>query len=104
MKTRFELHDVLCEDLGSGNCYFSPPSNIQMRYPCIIYEYGGIVTKHADDGRYINHRRYTITVIDECPDSRIPGRLFMDKRLKYLSEDRVFVSDGLYHFVYTLYI
>lgn len=104
MRTRDELHEILCEDLGSRNCYFSPPSNIRMKYPCIIYHYEGIVTQHADDLRYLNRRRYSIIVVDECPDSCIPGRLFMDGRLKYLSQDRSpYVTDGLNHFPFTLY-
>ncbi len=103
MRTRSELHEILCEDLGSRNCYFSPPSNIRMKYPCIIYEQDGSKTNHADDIRYLNRKKYTITVIDECPESHISEVLYLDKRLKYLSEDPSFVSDGMNHFVFTLY-
>lgn len=103
MKTRYELHEILCEDLGSDNCYFTPPSNIHMQYPCIVYHYEGIKTYYADNKRYMNMRSYSITVIDEDPDSEIPNRLFMDDRLKYLESDSVFVADGLYHFPYALY-
>lgn len=103
MRTRIDLHEILCEDLGSRNCYFSPPSNIKMKYPCVVYEYDGVVTRHADDIRYLNKRKYSITVIDECPDSNIPKKLFMDGRLKYLREDRSYIADGMNHFVFTLY-
>lgn len=103
MRTRTELHEILCEDLGNRNCYFSPPSNIRMKYPCIVYECEGLSTKHADDIRYLNRKRYSVTVIDGCPDSCIPNTLYSDKRLKYLSEDRVYVADGLNHFSFTLY-
>lgn len=74
-----------------------------MRYPCIVYHDEGLRTLHADDIRYFNKVRYTLTVIDEVEDSQIPGILIEDKRLKYLSMDRSFVSDGMYHFVFTLY-
>lgn len=103
MRTRCELHDILCENLGEDQCYFSPPSNIRMQYPCIVYSYNGMITRHADNKRYLNLRSYALTIIDEDPDSPIPGRLFSDCRLKYLSEDSIFVADGLYHFAYTLY-
>lgn len=103
MRTRYDLHTILCEVLGSDQCYFSPPSNIRMMYPCIIYHYDGMQVFHADNKRYLNMRVYSITVIDEDPDSAIPGRLFMDDRLKYLDADSVFVADGLYHFPHTLY-
>lgn len=74
-----------------------------MQYPCIVYNYDGMLTRHADDKRYLNHKRYSLTIIDEDPDSLIPERLFSDCRLKYLSEDTIYVADGLYHFAYTLY-
>lgn len=103
MKTRDELHTILCDILGSNHCYFSPPSNIRMQYPCIIYEPDGILTRHADDKRYFNKRRYTVTVIDECADSPIISRLFFRDEFLYLSHDRTFISGSMYHYVYTLY-
>lgn len=103
MKTRKELHQILCEDLGSKHCYYSPPSNINMVYPCIVYGMDGSTTRHADDIRYFNRQRYHLTVITEDEDSKIPGILFMDKRLPYLNEDSPFVADGMYHFPYELY-
>lgn len=103
MKMRTELHEILCEDLGSRNCYFSPPSNIRMKYPCIVYSCDGTLTRHADDIRYLKRRRYSITVIDQRPDSDIPRVLYEDDRLKYLSEDRVYVADGMNHYTFTVY-
>lgn len=103
MKTREELHQILCEDLGSEYCYFSPPSNVNIVYPCIVYEMDGSTTLHADNKRYFHRKRYKLTVIDECEDSKIPGILFMDERLVYLEEERQYIADGLYHFSYTLY-
>lgn len=101
MRTRLELHEILCEILGSDQCYFSPPGD--MLYPCIVYHYEGIQTYYADNKRYLNSRVYSVTVIDEDPDSEIPNRLFKDERLKYLDAGSVFVADGLYHFPYKLH-
>lgn len=99
---REKLHEVLCDILGSRNCYFTPPSNIRMVYPCIIYSAEGDNTTYADDIRYLHRSMFTLTVIDEDPDSKIPERLFCSD-LKYLSHDRTYVADGLYHFVFTIY-
>lgn len=103
---RKALHDVLCEVLGTSpsaendRCYFCPPASIQLEYPCMIYNYSNNISDFADNIHYRNSQRYTITVIDEDPDSKIPNRL---RELPYCISDRTFVIDGLNHFVHTLY-
>ena len=94
------LHDILCEVLGSRNCYFEPPDGKDMNYPCIVYNYTNDDTDFADNIHYRESKRYTVTIIDDDPDSRIPNRL---KKLPYCSSDRNFASDGLSHIVYTLF-
>ena len=37
MERRLELHEALCEVLGSRNVYFQPPDNVTMRYPCFVF-------------------------------------------------------------------
>ena len=37
MRSRLDLHEALCEALGSKNVYFSPRSNVKMSYPAIVY-------------------------------------------------------------------
>lgn len=102
-QSRTILHYILKDILGSDNCYYDPPASIQMKYPCIVYSISGGKTQHADDIRYVNLKRYTITIIDEYPDTELTDKLFFDLRLRYLSEDRQYVVNGLHHFVYTLY-
>ncbi len=101
-KSRISLHHALCRILGSTNCYFNPPSNIVMQYPCIVYGYDGVDSEHADNKRYVKSRRYTITVIDYDPDSAIPDRL-LDSDFEHLKLNDSYTSDGLYHFLFTLY-
>lgn len=103
MRTREKLHQILCEILGSNHCYFSPPSNVNMVYPCFVYERDRSKILHADNKRYFYRKRYKLIIIDECSDSKLPEKLFMDERLPYLEEEREYVADGLYHFSYTLY-
>lgn len=83
------------------HCYFKPPANISMHYPCIVYEYNADADNFADNKAYTTHKRYTVTVIDPDPDSKIPSRL--KESLLYCKSDRNFKSNGLNHFVYTLY-
>lgn len=103
--TRFELHDILQEIIGEAdyeNCHFQAPPNNYMEYPCILYRSSKPAVEHANDGRYFKQNCYTITIIDEDPDSEIPAKL-EEAFPFYLEFDRVFVSDNLYHFVYQLY-
>lgn len=104
---RRALHDILCEVLGSpfpdgeDHCYFEPPADIELRYPCIIYNHSNGIDDFADNISYKTSKRYTVTIIDENPDSKIPDQL--KNALSYCTSDRNFAIDGLSHFVYTLF-
>lgn len=100
MRTRLELHEKLCDILGTKHVYYMPPSR-GMKYPAIRYELNNSSVDFADNGRYRNFKRWTITVIDENPDSEIGDKLI--DSFDYCTLDRVFTSDNLNHFVYTLY-
>lgn len=100
-KNRLELHEILCDILGSNNCYFRPPASIQLRYPCIIYNHADTMSETADNFAYKRDRRYTVTVVDEDPDSEIPDKLF--ETFSCCSSDRNYQMDGLNHFVFTIY-
>lgn len=101
------LHDLLCEVVGApfldgtDHCYFQPPSGEQMNYPCIVYHHTRDDSKFADNLRYQRSKIYSVTIIDEDPDSKIPDVL--TDKFTYCSSDRNFSSEGLSHFVYTLY-
>lgn len=102
-RSRFELHEILCDILGSRNCYFSPPSGFEMKYPCICYELSRIRTDYANNRVYKMMNAYSITVMDEDPDSQIAEKILTSDYLNYCSFDRSFVVDGLYHVVLSLY-
>lgn len=100
MKTRrLQLHQMLCDILGSTNVYFRAPSR-KMKYPCILYDLEGDTSIPADNISYFRKKRWSVTVVDEDPDSEIPERL---QEMKYCTFDRPYVADGLNHFVHTLY-
>lgn len=100
LKTRDELQDILSAIPGVVKAYYSPPASMFLEYPCILYSLSGIRSDHADNIPYLGAKRYTITVIDEDPDSKIPEHVL---RLPYCSFDRLYIADGLNHFVFTLY-
>lgn len=100
MERRLKLHQILKSIKGPKEVYYQPPETLKLDYPCIIYEWASKQDRFADNKRYKEHKRYTVTIIDHNPDSSIPGRL---EELEYCSFDRSFTSDGLNHFVYSLY-
>lgn len=105
MTRRYELHDILCDLLGSNSVYFQPPENIKMTYPAIVYELAGDRTDYADNLQYRQQRKYTVTIIDKNPDSDIFERFKnpFANPLDYCIFDRPFRSANLNHFVFTVY-
>lgn len=101
MANRLDLHQELCDILGSKNVYFQPPTSLSMKYPCIKYSLSGIDSRHADDLAYKNDRRYEIIVIDSNPDSEIPDKILT--HFKMCSFDRGYPADNLNHFALSLY-
>lgn len=100
MAPRTELHEKLVEILGSRNVYYQPPSNLKMKFPAIEYHLSKIEPLRADDDAYLFHRAYDMTLIEKVPDSPFVDRLL---QLPYCSFDRLFVSDNLYHYTFTIY-
>lgn len=104
---KMPLDDILREIIGgpfkdgTSHTYFQPPANIQLHYPCIEYNFANDEDYYADNKSFINYQRYSVTVIDEDPDSKIYKKL--KERLPYCSLDRVYSYDGLMHFVMVLY-
>lgn len=100
MGTRLELHEMLCDILGSRNVYFQPPESIKMKYPCIVYELDTINGPHANNHRYLKRKRYALKYISRDPDNTMVD-ILLD--LPYCRFDRRFVIDNLYHDCFDLY-
>lgn len=99
MSKRLKVSEMLHEICD--NVYFQPPPSKQLTYPCIIYKRSRINQVHADDDMYQIREQYSVTVIDSDPDSTLPEQVAM---LKMCSMSQSFISDNLYHSVFTLYI
>ena len=75
MASRVELHEELCEILGSRNVYFQPPESVKMHYDAIRYELGGKDIKRANDDLYMMTNQYEGVVITRDPDTTIPDTI-----------------------------
>ena len=99
-RTRLELQELLESLLGSRNVYFQPPPTIKMKYPAIVYHPAALRNVPADNNPYQQFKSYTVTVIDEDPDSIISTTV---SKLPLCRFDRWYAADNLNHFTYTLY-
>ena len=100
MTTRLELHEKLCDLLGSRNVYFQPPEKLKMSYPCIRYSFYNVYNQHADNSPYHQRDAYQLIVIDPNPDGDTKDKV---KKLPLCAFDRYYAADNLNHYVYTIY-
>lgn len=100
MSTRLELHELLCDTLGSRNVYFQPNESVKMKYPAIVYSRDDIENAYANNGVYMRSPAYQLIVIDPDPDSEIVDRI---SQLPKCTFDRHYTSDNLNHDAFTIY-
>lgn len=81
--------------------HFQATSNIQLEYPCILYNLDDAFAQFGDNIPYRHHKRYEVTVIDRNPDSKIPDKI---RDLPMSSFSRFFVADNLNHFVFNVFL
>ena len=101
MRTRIDLDNAFREILGNGNVYFQPGENVEMRYPCIRYSVYDVMNAGADNLPYLQNPAYQVILIDPDPDNDHWKQL---SSLPLCSMDRTYVSNNLYHYVFTIYI
>jgi hypothetical protein len=97
---RLELQQILETIMGNENVYFQPPTNLQMSYPCIVYNRDYATTEYAENVPYQHTKRYQLTVIDQDPDSPIPAKI---AALPMSAFNRFFTADNLNHDVFNLF-
>lgn len=101
MASRLELHEELCDILGSRNAYFQPPASIKLNYPCVVYSISSVNKQNANDKMYKSMNEYKVVVIDSDPDSEIPNKIIA--HFPMCRFDRPYTSDNLNHSVLSLY-
>ena len=101
MASRLELHEELCEILGSRNVYFQAPSSVKMQYDAIRYELSDKYLKRANNKIYQNTNQYSGVVITRDPDTTIPDEIL--SHFEMCSFGRPYTSDNLNHYPFTLY-
>jgi len=100
MEKRLELHELLCELLGSRNVYFQPPESVKLKYPAIVYARERISNDFADNSVFRQDHAYRITTIDRDPDSEMPIAVSKLPRCRF---DRAYADNNLNYNVFVLY-
>ena len=100
MGTRTDLQKLLESILDSRNVYYQPPNNLDMKYPAIVYEREDIKNGFANNKVYTQGTVYSVTVIDEDPDSEIVEKVSKLPRCRF---DRHYTADNLNHDIFTLF-
>ena len=100
MRPRAELHEILCNVLGSRNIYFQPPETIKLKYPAIVYSRDNIRNYHADNDVYNKMIVYQLMIIDKNPDSNIVQNI---SKLPLCQFNRHYVADNLNHDIFLIY-
>ena len=99
MATRRELHTELLKI--TPNVYYQPPSSVQMKYDCIVYDLSNIDALHADDIKYQTFKSYLVTYISRQPaDDKVDEIL---RSFRYVRFDRHYTADNLHHYSFVLY-
>lgn len=95
------LRSVLAsvDESYKGNIYYRKPSN-NMHYPAIKYNLSKDSARYANNGKYIHYNRYEVIVIDEDPDSLLKEAVDL---IPFATLDRTYETEGLNHFVYTIF-
>ena len=97
-----ELQQKLEDLLGTTNVYFQPGPDVELNFPCIVYNRITAYQPKANDYTYLFRPGYEVTYINrDEPDPDILERIARQFRCTHY--DRHFVTDNLHHDVFTIY-
>lgn len=98
MGRRVDLNNLL--KTFTPNVYFQPPESVKMSYPAIVYHLDDADLEFADNAPYSMRFKYSLTLIDEDPDSDLRVKLLS---LPLVSFSRHYTADLLNHDSFSLY-
>lgn len=100
MSSQPSVQRILENATGLKTVYFQPPDSLKIIYPAVIYSLSNLQTTYANNKKYIGYDVYKVTIITKDPRSDLHEKIDC---LDFCDFDRAYVSDGLHHFVFTLY-
>ena len=97
----YELRTDIQTIISSENVYFNPPEKHKITYPAALIQLNDISTQHGSNIRYTSFYQYKITLITLTEPLEFIKKIL---ELPYCSYNTSFISDKLYHTVFTIYI
>ena len=79
--------------------YQNPPAN-KMKYPCFVYKNVEPTIVRADNKAYLHMPRYEVLYISQTENEHIEED--MVNAFSYCDVGRSYISDQLYHYVFTI--
>lgn len=101
MRTYRDLLHLLRQAVQHDRVYFQPPENLKIGYPAIIFHLSKIEIDHASDVPYKGAKEYSVTLITKDPEPDVINEIL---KIPYSSLDTSYISDGMNHFVFTVYL
>lgn len=101
MRTYKDLLYLLQQTVKHNRVYFQPPENLKIEYPAIVFHLSTIKVDHGSDVPYKGAREYSVILITKEPE---PDSINEILKIPYSSLDQTFISDGMNHFVFSVYL
>lgn len=97
-----KLRKLLYEHLSNytKNVYYQPPASKTLQYPCIVYSREDVDSNYANDKVYFSRQNWQLKCISPDSEWDVPKKLLED--IEYISFDRTYPADDLYHTIFTL--
>lgn len=101
MRTYRDFLHMLRQAVQHDRVYFQPPENLKIGYPAIVFHLSKIEIDHASDVPYKGAKEYSVTLITKDPEPDVIDEIL---KIPYSSLDTTYISDGMNHFVFTVYL
>lgn len=101
MRTYRDLLHLLQQAVQHNRVYFQPPENLKIEYPAVIFHLSKIEVDRASDVPYKGAKEYSVTLITKDPEPYVIDEIL---KIPYSSLDTTYISDGMNHFVFTIYL
>lgn len=101
MRTYKDLLHLLRQAVQHNQVYFQPPENLKIEYPAVVFHLSKIEIDHASDTPYKGAKEYSVTLITKDPEPDVIDEIL---KIPYSSLDTTYISDGMNHFVFTVYL
>lgn len=101
MRTYRDLLHSLRQVVKHDQVYFQPPENLKIGYPAVVFHLSKMEIDRASDVPYKGAKEYSVTLITKDPEPDVIDEIL---KIPYSSLDTTYISDGMNHFVFTVYL